>query len=135
MTQRNNLGTIDEIHEFVHLFYDRVREDEKLGPIFNEHVHDWDTHLDKMVRFWSSMLLGTGTYQGTPMPKHVALPNLSGELFGHWLALFHETMKTLDNQALAAKAELFAQRIARSLWYGYQLNHDPDQPLTEIKNG
>ena len=135
MTERENLGTVDEIRDFVYRFYDRVRDDEQLGPIFNGHIQHWDTHLEKMVQFWSSMLLGTGTYNGTPMPKHVALPNLSGELFGRWLKHFNETMNTLENQALAQRADMFAQRIARSLWYGYQLHHNPDKPLTEVVHG
>ncbi len=135
MTERESLGTADEIRQFVYLFYDRVRKDEQLGPVFDRHIHDWNAHLDKMVQFWSSMLLGTGTYSGTPMPKHVALPNVTGELFGRWLELFRDTMNTLENQALAQRAELFAHRIARSLWYGYQLHHYPDKPLTEITHG
>jgi hemoglobin len=88
-----------------------------------------------MVQFWSSMLRGTGTYEGTPMPKHIALPGLSAELFGHWLTLFHATLAELPNRPMAEKAEEFARRIARSLWYGYQLHHKPDAPLREVASG
>ena len=49
MTARENLGTVDEIRDFVYRFYDRVRDDEQLGPIFNSHIQNWDTHLAKMV--------------------------------------------------------------------------------------
>jgi len=85
-----------------------------------------------MVSFWSSLMRGTATYNGTPMPKHVALPDLSAELFQQWLSLFHDTTQTLPNRAFAERAEDFAHRIARSLWYGYQLHNRPDQPLTEV---
>jgi hemoglobin len=135
MSQRDQLGTEDDVRQFVYQFYDRVRDDPQLGPIFNAHVHDWDTHLNRMVQFWSSLMLGAGTYNGTPMPKHVALPGLSAELFGHWLDLFHETLAAQPNQQLAQQAEAFAQRIARSLWYGYQLHNQPNAPLTEVQHG
>src|SRR3546814_17442328 len=76
-----NLCSEEEITTLVHGFYDRVRADGQLGPIFNTHVQDWDTHLAKMVQFWSSLLRGTGSYHGTPMPIHAALPGLNAGLF------------------------------------------------------
>lgn len=132
---RGELCTEEEIQTLVYNFYDRIRADATLGPIFNEHIDDWDKHLHIMVQFWSSMLLGTGSYSGTPMPKHVALPDLKAELFTQWLALFHQTTQELPNRAFAERAQEYAQRIARSLWYGYQLNRHPDKPLTEISHG
>lgn len=127
-----DLCTEEEIVTLVHGFYDKVRADAVLGPIFNTHVDDWDTHLAKMCSFWSSLLLGSGTYRGTPMPTHIALPGLQAPMFGQWLALFRETTEALPNRAFAERAEEFAQRIARSLWFGYQLNNHPDQAPTEI---
>ena len=132
---RGELCTEEEITTLVHSFYDRIRADAVLGPIFNTHINDWPKHLNIMVQFWSSMLLGTGTYDGTPMPKHVALPNLKTDLFARWLALFHETTQELPNRPFAERAEEYAQRIARSLWFGYQLSNHPNQPLTEIHHG
>src|SRR5690606_7941927 len=100
MATRDEICTEDEIETLVYSFYDRVRADAELGPIFNAHIENWDTHLKKMVSFWSSMIRGTGTYSGTPMPKHIALPDLSAELFQQWLALFRETTQALSNQLL-----------------------------------
>jgi hemoglobin len=127
-----DLCTEEEIVTLVHGFYDKVRADPVLGPIFDTHVDDWDTHLAKMCSFWSSLLLGSGTYRGTPMPTHIALPGLQAPMFGQWLALFHQTTEALPNRAFAERAEEFAQRIARSLWFGYQLNNHPDRAPTEI---
>ena len=132
MAARDDLCTEEEIITLVYNFYDRVRADVKLGPIFNAHIHDWDTHLGRMVQFWSSLMRGTGTYSGAPMPKHVALPDLSAELFQQWLALFHITTQELPNRAFAERAEEFAHRIARSLWYGYQIYNQPETPPTEV---
>lgn len=119
-----DLCTEEEIVQLVYGFYDAVRADAVLGPIFNQHVKNWDTHLPVMVDFWSSALRGTARFRGSPMPKHAALPGLSIELFQHWLALFRQTTATLPNTALADKANDLAKRIAQSLWYGYQMSQN-----------
>ena len=67
-----DLCTEDEVSHLVHTFYRNVRDDSVLGPIFDRHVKDWDTHLAKMVDFWSSALRGTARFRGTPMPT---MPN------------------------------------------------------------
>lgn len=123
-----DLCTEEEIIQLVYGFYDAVRRDEVLGPIFNQHVKDWDAHLPVMVDFWSSALRGTARFKGSPMPKHAALPGLSVALFQHWLTLFRETTATLPNAALADKANELAKRIAQSLWYGYQMSQDGARP-------
>lgn len=115
----------EEISELVNRFYARVRSDARLGPIFNAHVQDWDAHIVKLTDFWSSALRGTRRYRGTPMPIHAALPGLSAELFRHWLQLFEETAAELPNLALYERVTALAQRIAQSLWYGYQMARKP----------
>ncbi len=119
------LCTEEEITALVHQFYARVRQDAQLGPIFNTHVDDWDIHLAKLVDFWSSVLRRTGRFSGSPMTQHAALPGLTADLFHRWLALFQETASTQPNQAMATQAVAAAQRIAHSLWLGYQLSRDP----------
>lgn len=59
----------------VDAFYDRARTDDVVGPIFNAHIAmpAWPEHLANIRDFWSSMLLGSGRYEGRPMPKHVAM--------------------------------------------------------------
>lgn len=121
-----DLCTEDEVSVLVHTFYEEIRQDPKLGPIFQRHVADWDAHLPKMVDFWSSALRGTARFRGSPMPKHVALPGLSKELFQRWLTLFRQTAARLENAAMAERASELAGRIAESLWYGYQMSRSPD---------
>ena len=122
----DDLCTEAEITALVHAFYARVRLDERLGPIFNEHVDDWDQHLATLVDFWSSILRRTGRFSGAPMPKHAALPGLEAALFRRWLALFNETAAGQPNQAMATRACAAAERIAQSLWMGYQMSRNPD---------
>lgn len=121
-----------DIHRLVHDFYAEIREHEKLGPVFNNLITDWDTHLATMVDFWSSLLLRTARYSGSPMIKHGRIPNLSAELFEEWLALFAKTTAQHPNQALATQARAYSQRIARSLWMGYQITHDPEATPLEL---
>jgi hemoglobin len=118
--------TEDEVTRLVHTFYARVRRDDVLGPIFETHVDDWPHHLAKLVDFWSAILRGTARYRGTPMPKHAALPGLEPAMFQRWLVLFRETTTEIGNAAMKARADAMAERIAQSLWYGYQLHRDPD---------
>jgi hemoglobin len=130
--QTAELCNDDEIRELVHAFYGRVRQDSLLGPVFEAHVENWDTHLAKLTDFWSAMLRGTRRFSGTPMPKHIALPDLSAELFERWLMLFREVADTQPNREMAERAMDAAGRVAKSLWYGYQLSHRPDQPVTDL---
>lgn len=128
-----DICTEAEIRDLVHTFYAKARADDALGPVFEAQVHDWDEHLSTLSDFWSAVLLGTRRFTGMPMPKHVAMPNLSAALFERWLALWGETLAALPNRALADAAGEMAKRMARSLWYGYQLSRDPNQPPTELR--
>lgn len=115
---------IDEpmIQRLVHAFYERVRADELLGPVFDARIKDWGPHLERMCAFWSSVTLHSGIYHGDPMGKHLPLP-VDAQHFDRWLALFAATAQELcPPQA----AELFierSQRIARSLEMGIASGH------------
>lgn len=100
--------------ELVHRFYDKVRVDPELGPIFDERIADWGPHLERMVAFWSSVALMTGRYHGAPMPAHVTLP-VGWEHFARWLDLFRETARETCPPEGAALVIDRAERIARSL--------------------
>lgn len=119
-----DLCTEEEIVQLVHGFYDAVRRDAVLGPVFEQHVRNWDAHLPVMVDFWSSALRGTARFKGSPMARHAALPGLSIALFQRWLGLFRHTTAALPNAAMAEKANDLAERIAHSLWYGYKMRQD-----------
>ena len=98
----------------VHRFYDRVRADPMLGPVFAERIADWGPHLDRMVEFWSSVALMTGRYHGSPMPKHLPLP-VDAAHFDRWLSLFRETAAEVCPPEGAAWVIERAERIAASI--------------------
>lgn len=110
---------IDEamIERLVRGFYDRVREDEVLGPIFDAHIDDWEPHLERMFAFWSSVALMTGRYHGQPMQKHLPLP-VDSRHFDRWLALFEATAQDLCPPVAAVHFVERARRIAESLEMG-----------------
>lgn len=117
--------TEDEVERLVHAFYARARRDAVLGPIFDAHITDWDAHLAKLVDFWSAILRRTSRFSGAPMPKHAALPGLRAELFQRWLSLFRDVAAAQPNRAMGLQACAMAERIAQSLWLGYQAARDP----------
>lgn len=98
----------------VHGFYDRVRHDATLGPIFDERIADWGPHLERMVAFWSSVALMTGRYHGAPMPKHLPLP-VDQTHFDRWLELFRDTAAQVCTPEGAAWVIDRAERIAFSI--------------------
>ena len=110
---------IDEalIDRLVEGFYDRVREDALIGPIFAERIDDWAPHLAQMKLFWSSVALSTGVYQGRPMPKHLPLP-IDARHFDRWLELFRQTARDLCPPVAADHFIERAERIAQSLELG-----------------
>jgi hemoglobin len=105
------------IERLVRSFYDKVREDEMLGPIFEARITDWEPHLAQMCAFWSSVALMSGRYHGAPMPKHLPLP-VDAEHFDRWLALFEATTKEVCPPAAQAHFLERARRIAASLELG-----------------
>ncbi|MFP1632896.1 group III truncated hemoglobin [Zhengella sp. ZM62] len=98
----------------VHRFYEKVRADAVLGPIFAARISEWEPHLEKMVAFWSSVALMTGRYQGAPVPAHAGLP-VQWEHFERWLALFRQTARETCPPEGAAHVIERAERIARAL--------------------
>ncbi len=110
---------IDEamIRKLVHSFYNRIRADEMLGPVFSARITDWAPHLERMCAFWSSVTLHTGRYGGRPMQAHAPLPVTSVH-FDHWLSLFEATADAVCPPVAAAEFKAKARMIAASLELG-----------------
>ena len=114
-----SLVTEDSLRRLVDLFYDRVRADAVLGPIFNPAIHDWPVHLAKLHAFWSSVMLTSGRYKGQPMAAHFAHADaMTPENFARWLAVWRETTNELFAPDVAASLQDKAARIAESLRLG-----------------
>ncbi len=104
------LDTRTNIELLVNIFYDKVKKDALLAPFF-EHV-DWPHHLPVMYNFWSSMLLGDQSYQGSPFHKHLSLA-LQAQHFDRWLNLFIETVDENFEGEQAQEVKERARHIAK----------------------
>ena len=105
------------IERLVRGFYDKVRADDLIGPVFEERIEDWEPHLRKMFAFWSSVALGTGRYEGNPMGAHLPLP-VDSQHFDRWLALFERTAQEVCPPDVAEYFITRAWRIAASFEMG-----------------
>ena len=118
----------DDIARLVDAFYDKVQRDAVLGPVFNPVVHDWAEHKATLVKFWSSVALGTREYRGNPMAVHRPLP-INDDHFGRWLGLWRGTLQDLLTPEQAELMYGHALRIATSLRYGMGLDGTRPRPV------
>jgi hemoglobin len=111
--------TEERLRALVELFYGRVRQDDLIGPVFNDAIADWPEHLEKLQAFWSSVMLTSGRYKGRPLPAHIKHGDRIGpESFERWLALWRDATAELLPPAAAAAMQEKAARIAESLSLG-----------------
>ena len=90
--QKKPILSREDVELLVNSFYDKVKKDQLIGPIFNDIAQvNWDEHLPKLYNFWEDLLLGSNKYQGRPFPPHIPL-NLKMEHFQRWLSLFFLTI-------------------------------------------
>lgn len=111
-----------DLQRLVDAFYDRVRRDAVLGPLFNRAVADWPEHLERLGAFWSSVMRTTGRYKGSPMAAHLRhAAAIQPEMFERWLALWRETaaeqLVPADAAAVIEKAERIAESLKLALYF------------------
>lgn len=122
ITQRNDIVIM------VDRFYEKVKKDELLGSIFNDIIQDrWPEHLEKMYRFWETILLKNHTYHGSPFPPHAKLP-IDKKHFERWLTMFIATIDENFKGEVAEEAKWRAAKMAEM--FQYKINH-----LQNQKNG
>jgi hemoglobin len=113
---RYPVPTEANIRELVHAFYDRVRADPLLGPVFDSVLSGrWDDHLPKMCMFWGSLVLGDKRYRGNVQQAHQPLEGVEPRHFSRWLRLFLDTVCERYEPAAAVRFMEPALRIAQSL--------------------
>jgi hemoglobin len=112
-----DISNLEDIKLLVNTFYTRIRENDLLGPIFNERIGDrWAEHLEKMYRFWQTVLLEVHTYSGSPFPPHAKLP-VSQQHFDTWLKLWHTTVDEFFSGEKANDAKWRGDRMAEMFMY------------------
>jgi hemoglobin len=119
--KKEDILTLEDIKLLVNTFYDKVREDTLIGPIFNERIQNrWPEHLAKMYTFWQTVLLGDHTYYGSPFPPHAQLP-VEGAHFERWLFLFSQTLNELFTGEKSKEAMWRADKMAEM--FQYKIEH------------
>lgn len=112
--KKSDIRDDEDLKLLVETFYGKVEQDERLGYMFNEVAGvDWDTHLPKMVDFWSNLLFQTGRYKGRPFRQHLPLPIRRGD-FDRWYGLWVETVDELFEGENAEYVKEMAAKIASS---------------------
>lgn len=112
MTTLQDISNLEDIQLLVNTFYKKVQEDALIGPIFNEKLQNrWPEHLEKMYRFWQTILLNEHSYSGSPFPPHKQLA-VAKEHFEKWMTIFAQTTDGLFSGPLAEEAKLRAKNMS-----------------------
>ena len=129
MTNKD-ITNIEDIKKLVDTFYSNVRKDELIGSIFDDKIGDrWPEHLEKMYRFWQTILLEEHTYSGSPFPPHKQLP-IEKEHFTKWLEIFSETVTSLFRGPVADEAKLRGKIMAEMFNHKIEyFRHEAKHPL------
>lgn len=111
--KKSDIATVEDIRIMVDQFYGAVREDALLKDIFNDRIDNrWPEHLDKMYRFWQTVLLDDHTYFGSPFIPHATMP-VSEQHFNQWISLFNDTVDRLFEGKNAERAKWQGERMAQ----------------------
>lgn len=115
--EKHDIGTLDDIKLLVDTFYGKIRENELLGPIFNGILKDrWPAHLEKMYRFWQTVLLEQHTYTGSPFMPHAKLP-VEKLHFDTWLKIWYATVDDFFKGSKADEAKWRGEKMAEMFLY------------------
>jgi len=127
-----DISNIEDVRVLVDTFYGKVREDKLIGPIFIGAIgNEWPAHLDKMYRFWQTVLLEEHTYFGSPFPPHVRMP-LEGRHFEAWLVHWNATVDALFQGVKAEEAKWRAAKMAEMFLskLTYYRNNPASRPIS-----
>ena len=110
-----DISSRKDIELLMEKFYDKVKKDDTIGPVFNDIAKvNWAHHIPIICDFWETLLLGAASYRKNVMEVHFDLNRkipLEEDHFQVWLKLFSETV---DEHFAGDKAEL-AKKKAKSI--------------------
>ena len=101
-----DIETKEDIVLMVDTFYQKVQQDELIGPIFNSRIapEAWPAHLDRMYTFWTTILLNQPGYSGQPFEKHRDMP-IHKAHFERWVSMFKTIVDNLFEGPIANEAK------------------------------
>jgi len=121
MKVRTDITTRKDVKNLVVTFYEKVRKDATLGPIFNQIISDWEEHFEHLTDFWETQLFLKRKYHGNPVEVHQKVDaqtnnSVTSEHFGLWLNLWFETIEDLFEGETAWIAKNRAQKMSTMLF-------------------
>lgn len=109
---KQDIQNHSDIILLVDTFYRDIRADKLLGPIFMSIIQDgWPSHLEKMYRFWETVLLGAHTYQGAPFSPHANMA-IDAVHFKRWIEIFHSCVDAHFSGEKAEEAKVRSEKMA-----------------------
>lgn len=110
----DRLGGEEALRPLLQHFYSDVRQHNVIGPIFLRQIDDWSQHLEKILRFWTTVTGGPPCYSGPMLIAHLKL-HLGAEHFEFWLDLWRRHCRlrfpASEAEALIHIAETMADRL------------------------
>ena len=123
------IETRDDLFLLVERFYEKVRMDEEIGPVFNQIITDWPAHLDKITDFWNQHIFGVQSYKGNPIEVHNQVDatmhhQITAHNFGTWLFYW---IQTLDELYEGDKVDLlkFKARKMQTMFFVSMVKNRP----------
>ena len=105
------------VRQVVLSFYEKVRGDAVLGPVFAAAIGgDWDPHIERIMLFWLTATQLKRGYDGRNfMPAHLKNPAIRPDQLPRWLELFRETAAGQCTPQAASALVDIAERMAETL--------------------
>ena len=122
---KKDIESREDVHLLVSSFYDKVKEDEFLGPFFLPIIKDWEAHIERLTLFWETNLFMTRKleqkYYGNPLEVHVKVDqennkSITEHHFGIWLNLWFQTIDELFEGDVADNAKRRARKMSTFLY-------------------
>lgn len=133
----NTIKNRKDINILVNRFYTKIRKDELLGPIFNDHIPEEQQpeQLLKLTDFWETNLFGVSNFKGNPSSKHIKVDanlgyNIEQNHFIRWLNLWFETVDQLFIGELATSTKESARKMATGQFLTIRNNRYINENLT-----
>ena len=119
-----------DIYLLIDTFYEKILKHEKLSYFFKDAVNNWPYHKQQFVKYWSKQILFTDTYEGSPLPSHIAVDqrfdrSFERSHFEDWLMLWTETVDQLFQGEKAKLAKESGRNMAKNIHLKMFVNRTP----------
>lgn len=126
---KSDISTRKDIKLIITKFYDKLLDDEKMLPFFQEIVNEnqLEHHLEIITDFWNDILFDTITYQNNVMQKHLdknAFVKFQKEHFTIWVSYFFTTIDSFFEGENASRMKARAQSIVTVMQLKMNLYHN-----------